>query len=208
MSRYAIGALPTELIDVWQLRDGRRVTVRPVLPQDAPLAHALVRGLSPHARYQRFFAAITELPAAWVEQLTQPDFESHVALIAESFDSGHSEPLAEARYVVDGDAGAAEFGLVVADGWRRQGIARRLLESLMCHAAGRGLASMHGDTLVDNRAMIGLGRRLGFHVGAHPDDRRLVRLERSLRPDTLAPALPCAAGSGRAAAPAAAAGAY
>lgn len=68
---YQIETYPTHLIDVLSLANGRRVTVRPVLPQDAALEQALVRALSPSSRYQRFFAPIRELPADWLRRLTE-----------------------------------------------------------------------------------------------------------------------------------------
>jgi acetyltransferase len=181
---YVIERLPTQLIDVWTLPSGRRVTVRPVLPQDTDLAQALVRGLSVDARTQRFFTPLRELSPAWLVRLTQVDYERHVALIAEAFgDDGAALPVAEARYVVDDEGAGAEFAVVVGEQWQRQGIARRLLESLSCHAAGQGLARMHGETMIGNAAMIALARSLGFHVARHAGDARLVRLERSLTDD-------------------------
>lgn len=184
MNAAAHGPLPTELIDVWTLPGGARVVVRPVLPQDAELEQALVRGLSPASRYQRFLAPVRELPPAWLARLTQLDFSRHVALIAETFDGGRSEPVAEARYVVDdSDPRQAEFAIVVADAWRRRGIARRLLAMLGCHARAVGVGRLVGETLADNRAMIDLARTLGYRAGPQPGDARLVRLSLELEGD-------------------------
>ena len=184
MNAAAHGPLPTELIDVWQLPGGGRVVVRPVLPQDADLEQALVRGLSPASRYQRFMAPVRELPQAWLERLTQLDYRRHVALIAESFDAGRAEAVAEARYVVDESQPAqAEFAIVVADAWRRHGIARRLLAMLGCHARAAGLSRLVGETLADNRAMVALARTLGYRARPHPGDARLVQLTLDLGGD-------------------------
>lgn len=190
MNAVPQGPLPTELIDVWTLGGGARVVVRPVLPQDAELEQALVRGLSPASRYQRFLAPVRELPQAWLARLTQIDYRRHVALIAETFDGGRAEPVAEARYVVDeADSDQAEFAIVVADAWRRHGIARRLLAMLGCHAQGAGLRRLVGETLADNRAMLSLAHSLGYRAGPQPGDARLVRLSLDLQAD--APRAPC-----------------
>ncbi len=175
--------VPTELIDVWTAPSGARLTLRPVLPQDADLEQALVRGLSLRSRTQRFMAPIRELSPDWLARLTQLDFEHHVAVIAETFGiDGTALPVGEARYVVDDDdAEAAEFAIVVADAWRRQGIARRLLEALRCHAAAAGIVRLHGETLADNHAMIALARELGFRAAPFPGDARLVALVADLR---------------------------
>lgn len=166
---YTIEHYPTRLIDVWTLADGRRVTVRPVLPQDAALEQALVRALSPAARYQRFFAPIRELPEGWLRALTQIDYRRHQALIAECFDGDEALPVAEARYIVDADGDEAEFAVVVVDDWQRLGLARRLLGSLIAQAARSGLKRLRGDVLATNRAMLDLAQSLGFRARRHPD---------------------------------------
>lgn len=189
MSALPIGHVPTQLIDVWTLPGGQRITLRPVLPQDAELAQALVRGLSTASRVQRFFAPIRELPPAWLERMTRIDYERHLAVIAETWIDGRAHPVGEARYVVDdADPCAAEFALLVGEGWRRRGIARRLLGTLAAHATSEGLQRLHGETLADNAAMIGLALELGFRARPLPGDARLVLLERRLQPE---PAPPC-----------------
>jgi hypothetical protein len=60
---YTIHRYPAELIDVVHLRDGGRVTVRPILPQDAEIVQAFVQTLSDGARRHRFFRTLRELPA-------------------------------------------------------------------------------------------------------------------------------------------------
>ncbi len=190
MSPPTLARVPTQLIDVWRLPGGERITLRPVLPQDAELEQALVRGLSPVSRYQRFFAPIRELPPSWLERMTRIDYERHLAVIAETWIDGRAHPVGEARYVVDdGDPCAAEFAVLVGEGWRRRGIARRLIDAIGGHAAAEGLQRLHGETLADNAAMIRLALELGFRARPLPGDARLVKLERQLRPD---PPQPCA----------------
>jgi acetyltransferase len=183
---YTIEHYPTRLIDVWTLADGRRVTVRPVLPQDAALEQALVRALSPAARYQRFFAPIRELPDGWLRELTQIDYRRHQALIAECFDGDEALPVAEARYVVDAGGDEAEFAVVVADDWQRLGLARRLIGSLIAQATRCGLKRLRGDVLATNRAMLELARDLGFRARRHPDGgAQVLRIVLDLPPRPL-----------------------
>jgi len=183
---YTIERYPTRLIDVWTLRDGRRVTVRPVLPQDEGLEQALVRALSPTSRYQRFFAPIRELPQDWLQRLTQIDYRLHQALIVESFDGDEALAVAEARYVVDATGKVCEFAVVVADDWQRLGLARRLLAQLVRVAAEAGLRQMVGEVLATNHAMLSLARSLGFATLRHADGGAQVLLVQRELQDTLA----------------------
>ena len=118
---YVIERYPTRWIDVWHLADGRRLTLRPVLLQDAELEQALVRALSPTSRYQRFFSPIRELPSGWLERLTQIDYRLQQAFIVETFVGDQPVAVAEARYVVDATGEQCEFAVVVADDWQHLG---------------------------------------------------------------------------------------
>ena len=190
---YTLEHYPTRWIDVWHLPGGRRVTVRPVLPQDAELEQAMVRALSPASRYQRFFSPIRELPQGWLERLTQIDYRQQQALIAETFVGEQAVAVAEARYVVDATGREAEFAVVVADDWRHLGLARRLLQALLRAAAEAGLQRMVGDVLATNQAMLSLARSLGFDVVRHPDGgAQVLRVQKTLSAGDAADALAAA----------------
>jgi acetyltransferase len=176
---------PTELIDRWTLRDGRRVTLRPVLPQDAELEQGLVRRLSVQARYNRYFVPIRELSQNVLEQLAHVDHRHHVALVAETFVDGVAQAVGEAQYVVDEASRDCEFAVVVADEWQRHGIATRLVESLTEHAREAGLHHMVGDVLATNDAMLTMMRKLGFTVKTQPGDARLVQVRLDLRVESM-----------------------
>jgi acetyltransferase len=192
---YTIEHYPTRWIDVWHLPGGRRVTVRPVLPQDAELEQALVRALSPASRYQRFFAPIRELPAGWLQRLTQIDYHRQQAFIVETFVGDQALAVAEARYVVDASGEACEFAVVVADDWQHMGLARRLMQLLMQSAGEAGLERMVGDVLATNRAMLSLAQGLGFRAMRHPDGgAQVLRVQRALQRDEVPAAVPTALG--------------
>jgi acetyltransferase len=192
---YTIEHYPTRWIDVWHLPGGRRVTVRPVLPQDAELEQALVRALSPASRYQRFFAPIRELPAGWLQRLTQIDYHRQQAFIVETFVGDQALAVAEARYVVDASGEECEFAVVVADDWQHMGLARRLMQLLMQSAGEAGLERMVGDVLATNRAMLSLALSLGFRAMRHPDGgAQVLRVQRALQRDEVPAAVPTAPG--------------
>lgn len=80
----ALHPYPVEWIDRWQLKNGKAVTVHPVLPQDLALEHDFVAsGLTQHPRYQRFQIGLRELPETVARYFTNIDYHDHFALIAE-----------------------------------------------------------------------------------------------------------------------------
>ena len=179
---YTIARYPVHLIDVVRLTDGRRVTIRPTLPQDVELQRSFFRSLSAESRYCRFMTRLNELPETLAERFTSIDYRAHVALLAEVFDDGGRETMiGEARYVVDEhDPTTCEFAIAVADDWQASGIARALLERLERQAAASGIRRMVADTLITNRAMQRLAARAGYAIRASREDATLARLEKVL----------------------------
>lgn len=186
---YAIHRYPAGLIDVVRLDGGTRVTIRPILPQDAEIEQAFVRNLSPGSRHSRFFSTIRELPPSLLKRFTEVDYRSHLALIAEVFDGDSEVIIGDARYVVEEDASSAEFAVAVADAWRGKGIGGLLLARLECHAAAAGVAHLTADTLYDNQPMLHLARQAGFIIDPEPKPGGLVRLSKEIGP--AARSVPC-----------------
>lgn len=56
------------------LRDGSRVRIRPISPDDEPRLVALFERLSPQTVYQRFFTTYRRLRAAWYREFANVDY--------------------------------------------------------------------------------------------------------------------------------------
>lgn len=180
---YTIPHYPVHLIDVVRVADGSRVTIRPTLPQDVELQRDFFRTLSAESRYCRFMTRLTELPEAMAQRFAGIDYHSHLALLAEVFEDGRQTMIGEARYIVDPcDPTAGEFAIAVADVWQFHGLARVLLDRLERQAAASGIRRMVADTLLANRAMIGLAVHAGYAVRASREDAMLATLEKCLAP--------------------------
>lgn len=175
--RARLRASPGRLV---RLRDGRAVVVRSAKRADGEAVQQFVRELSPLARRRRFFGALSELSPAQLERLTGAQNPRDLSLVALSAHAGEPRIVAMAQYATD-NPGAAEFAVVVADAWQRQGLGARLLELMLGRAAEAGVQVLKGFALAENAPMLALAARLGF---ALTDDRDpdLVRLERPLPP--------------------------
>ncbi len=178
---YNIARYPVHLIDVAVLRDGRRVTIRPTLPQDLELQRAFFRSLSPANRYARFMTGLSELPETVARRFASIDYCEHLALLAEVFDASGERMLGEARYVVDPhEPRTCVFAIAVADDWHGTGLAGMLLERLEQQAAASGIQRMSADTLSGNRPMLGLAARAGYTVALSRRDADVAHLEKGL----------------------------
>ena len=154
----AIHPYPVELEEDLVLRDGTRLKLRPMRPEDADLERAFVDGLSERSRYQRFMQALPRLSPQLLARFTQLDYDRELALVA--LHAGRF--VAVGRYAPNADGETAEFALVAADDWQGKGIGRALLERLCERAREAGYRALYGHILRANRGMLDLAGRLGF----------------------------------------------
>ena len=142
------------------MRDGARIRVRPIRPDDK---QALVRGferLSDESVYQRFLSPVNELRPMDLVYLTEVDHHDHEALIA--FDEQTDEPVGVARYVRStADPEAAEFAITVVDDWQRRGVGTELVKRLSDRAREEGVERFTAVLLAENHEMRGLLEKLG-----------------------------------------------
>jgi acetyltransferase len=190
---YQIHRYPAELIDVVSLAGGRRVVVRPVLPQDEDVTKAFFGNLPGPARYDRFMSPMRQLPPELVKRFTSIDYCDHLALVAEVFEDGREIVVAEARYALGKDRSTAEFAVSVAEDWQGRGLASLLLAKLLSRAAAVGVRRMTGETLATNAKMLHLARKAGFAIRPSGDSHSVMLLEKMV--EAAEPAMPCG-GSG------------
>jgi acetyltransferase len=177
---YYLFRYPADLIDVWTLPDGTRVTLRPVLPQDQPLIADFLEDLSRATRQQRF-RGVGAFSASQLAQMSQIDYRYHLAFVATIKEDEAETIVADARYVVDDHEHAcADFALVVHDHWQRRGIGTRAVQALSEVAHRRGLRWLRGEVGSDNPAMLAFAQQCGFLRTRHPDDDTLLRIEKPL----------------------------
>jgi len=179
----AIHPYPARLVSQWSAPDGRRVTVRPIRPEDAQVEQEFVKQLSAEARYFRFMDTLRELTPQMLVRFTQIDYDREMAFVAifASADGRETE-VAVARYITNPDGLSCEFAIVVDDEWQRTGLGRYLMTQLIEVARARELASMSGEILGGNTGMLKLAGSLGFQIGESPADPSLRRATLSLMP--------------------------
>lgn len=146
------------------LRDGTRVTIRPVTPEDREeLRRGLVE-LSPQSRYLRFMHVATAPTDELLTYLTSVDQKDHVALGAsiESPDLKTERGVGVARFVrLDGSTEIAEAAITVVDDMQRKGVGTVLLVELLRAAKARGVRTIRAEVLADNDAMRTILERAG-----------------------------------------------
>jgi GNAT superfamily N-acetyltransferase len=162
--------------DHWieSLRDGTRVLVRPLRPQDRSLEEEFIRKLSSEARRFRFLGDFKEPSQDLIDRLMHVDYTHDMAFAAFAHDNGRLREVGISRYSTTEDAKQCECAITVADDWRNRGLAVLLMQHLIHVARKQGLTRMFSIDDVNNEPMRELAKYLGFHCELHPDDPKSV----------------------------------
>jgi len=73
---------PKELEREIVLRDGARLRLRPIRPEEQDRLIELYGRLGSHTAYQRFFTVMKRLPPDWARLLANVDYQRRLALAA------------------------------------------------------------------------------------------------------------------------------
>jgi RimJ/RimL family protein N-acetyltransferase len=163
-----IGELPamSELAkysEIEALRDGRRVDIRALRPEDRDDFVAAVRRIGTDSLYRRFFAVKREFSEKETQFFVNVDFVNHVALVAVVEEDGKPVIAGGGRYIVV-NPGQAEVAFVVVDKYHGQGIGTMLMRHLVAIARGTGLRELIADVLPDNRQMLKVFEKSGLRT--------------------------------------------
>jgi len=173
-------AYPPRLAREYRLADGRTVRMRPIRPDDGALERDFIDALSGESRYQRFHKWVRAPSDKLIHMLTDIDHDKQVAWVCTTLAGEREMLVGESRYACNPDGASCEFGVMIADDWRKTGVAGILMQTLLETARERGLANMEGLVLRSNTKMLRFVRGLGFEILPVPEDIKTVRVVKKL----------------------------
>lgn len=143
------------------LRDGHRLEVRALEPQDRDALVAAAGRSSAETLALRFFSPKRGFTEKEIEYYTKVDFVNHVALAAVVDEAGKPLIVGGGRYIV-AQPGCAEVAFTVEDAHQGRGIASLLLRHLVKIARAAGLKELFAEVLPDNAPMLKVFERSGI----------------------------------------------
>lgn len=169
LPQLAIRPYPTQYVSRSTLKDGAPVTIRPIRPEDEPLLVRFHQALSDQSVYLRFFQPLKLSQRVAHERLTRIcfiDYDREMALVAERKDPNTEtrDLLGAARLTKIEGTEEAEFSILIADPYQRQGLGTELLRRLIRIGRDEHLKKIRADILPDNTAMQRVCKKLGFKI--------------------------------------------
>jgi GNAT superfamily N-acetyltransferase len=146
-----------------RLRDGRRVEIRSLRPEDEGDFLAAVDRTSAQSLYRRFFGAKRYFSEQERAFFLNVDFTNHVALVAVVEIESRAAIVAGGRYVVL-RPGVAEVAFVVIDDYQGQGIGAALVRHLAAIARSAGLKELVAEVLPENISMLKVFEKSGLKL--------------------------------------------
>ncbi|MDB5648750.1 MAG: family N-acetyltransferase [Hyphomicrobiales bacterium] len=184
--RFAIAPYPKGWERDLTLRDGAKIFLRPVRPEDEGLYRAFFESVPALDLRLRFFAPVKEFSHTFVARLTQIDYARAFAICAIEKDTGFM--VGGVRLIKDAEATSGEYAILLRSDYKGRGLGWNLMKLMIEYAQDEGLARIEGQVLAKNTTMLTMCEQLGFRVRDDPQEHgiKLVRLNLQGQPDLAA----------------------
>jgi acetyltransferase len=176
-ANFAVRPYPSQWQRHIEVKDGWRVYIRPIRPEDEPLIHDMLKHVTMHDLRLRFFAPMKEFSHEFIARLTQLDYARAMAFVA--FDETTNDLVGVVRIHSDSIYDSGEYAILLRSDLKGRGLGWALMQMIIEYAKSEGLKAISGDVLADNTVMLAMCRNLGFEVKPDPEERDIcnVRLK-------------------------------
>ncbi len=168
---------PDQYIDIFKIKDGPSVIIRPIRPEDEPLLEELLKSSSEHTLMLRFFRRISEITHEQLVRYCHIDYDREIAFVAVMKNDDREQIIGEVRLSKLPDLENAELAVVVGDQWQGKGIGKALCLHCIKIAKESGLRKLWMDILQVNTRMLYRADKMGFKKVSSDEDSVKLLLE-------------------------------
>ncbi len=152
---------PARHVFHWVLRDGTEVLIRPMGPEDEDATGEMRTSLSEKPLGESFFHVIDRSAREAPAKLSNVDYESEVAIVAEIREGYNRRIVGMGRLTIDPDFTRAEFDIFVLDAFQDKGLGSRLVDAVVDLGREKGIREIYGVILSDNTKMLKMCAKRG-----------------------------------------------
>lgn len=167
-SHLALRPYPEEYVREDQLRDGTKIILRPIKPEDEPMWMDMLASCSRESIYQRFRYFFQWAYHEVAVRYCFIDYDREIAIVTELNDNGNRKLLGVGRLVADPDLESVEYAVLITDVWQDKGLGSILTDYCMEISKIWGVKRIYAQTTTDNPRMIAVFRKRNFDIQTDP----------------------------------------
>lgn len=164
-SHLVISPYPKEYTYSFKLKNGKKVIIRPIRPEDEPMEAEMFESFSKESMKHRFIDDIKEVSHEVLMRFTHIDYDREIALIAEMAEGKKKRMLGVVRLISDPLSGVGEFTVIVGDPWHFLGLGNKFTDLILDIAEKRGVKKINAKYLKSNLAMENIFKKRKFNIG-------------------------------------------
>ena len=178
-SHLVLKPYPEEYVRSVEMRDGTKLTLRPIKPEDELMWFDLLSNCSSESRYARFRYFFKWHTHEVASRFCFIDYDREIAIVAELNEGSKRKLLGVGRLVADPNHETVEYAVLVCDEWQNKGLGSILTDYCLEISKKWNLKRIVAQTTSDNPRMISVFEKRGFKI--IPDlFSSLVEVEKSL----------------------------
>ncbi|MCI0495140.1 bifunctional acetate--CoA ligase family protein/GNAT family N-acetyltransferase [candidate division KSB1 bacterium] len=167
-SHLALRPYPEEYVRNAELKNGDRIILRPIKPEDEPMWMNMLASCSRESIYQRFRYFFQWAYHDVAVRYCFIDYDREIAIVAELKENGARKLLGVGRLVGDPELETAEYAVLVADAWQDKGLGSILTDYCIEIAGKLGVKKIIAQTTSDNPRMIAVFQKRNFDIQIDP----------------------------------------
>lgn len=179
LPKPAIRPYPAKYVGSWKTKNGTRLLIRPIRPEDEPLMvkfHYCLSDTSVFLRYFHMMSLDARVAHARLTRQCFIDYDRDMALVADFHDpsSDQHEIWAVGRLTRTRGKPEAEVSVLVADSHQKEGVGTELVRRLIEFGRDEKLQRIIANILPENTGMTALGRHFNFKTVPTSDPELLT----------------------------------
>ena len=153
---------PKEFETHKRLRDGTKVVLRSIKPEDEMMWLEMFRSFSDKSVWNRFFNVIHETPHEFRIRYCDIDYDKEIAIIAEVQEEDEKKMLGVVRFTFYSDMKKGELAFIVVDRWQNRGLGTMMVEHMISILKQKKVETVYSFILPNNYGSIRFLKRLNF----------------------------------------------